>query len=102
MTREEFEAVIAIEGRYLKVVPDTPAGRWHNRYRNKSSTLWRAVVWRWEEEYTLRGMYNRVVNGTLVEAETERVQRGLAIVRGASTNHKAVKKLIKAWEQGKY
>jgi hypothetical protein len=44
MTREEFEALLKMEGMWLEVRPLSPAQR-SQKYKNKSNTLWDAIVW---------------------------------------------------------
>jgi len=103
MTREEFEAVLAIEGKYIKVIPTEPAGRWHNRYRNKADTWWSAAVWEWVDMYPYHVEVRRILLGTLPEgAVQEKVKRTIGTARNFKTNHAAVKQLMKAWEQGKF
>ena len=94
MTREEFEAVIAIEGKYLEVRPTiTRAGVW-----------WNAVVWNWQDVYPYHVELQRLVFGVPVgdTPRIQRVQRSIATVRGASTNRKAVKYMIEHWEKGDF
>ena len=104
MTREEFEAVLAVEGKFIKVVPTEPAGRWHNRYRNKSNTWWNAVVWEWADIYPYQATLHRLIYGTLPDGATpaDKVKRTIGTVYNYKTNHGAVKRLMKAWEQGKF
>ena len=103
MTREEFEAVLAVEGKYIKVIPTIPAGRFHPTYRNKANTWWDAVVWEWVDEYKPSKWMNHMLYGTPIEpADMERVKRSIAAVRNASTNHAAIKHLMWGWEKGKF
>ena len=94
MTREEFEAVLAIEGKYIKVNPViTRAGVW-----------WKAAVWHWVDVYPYQATLHRLVFGVLPDEAIpkEKVKRTIGVVRGASTNHKVVKHLMWAWERGHF
>jgi hypothetical protein len=102
MTREEFEAVLAVEGKFIKVIPTTPAGRFHPSYRNKANTWWDAVVWEWDEIYPYQIQIRSMLYGGLPDVDTpkEKVKRTIGTARNYKTNHAAVKRLMKAWEKG--
>jgi len=101
MTREEFEAVLAVEGKFIKVGLSTPAGRFHPTYRNKSNTYFRAVVWEWVD-MPVELLKRRRLLSTLppLSGETQRMQFTLGVTNWEKTNHKAIKHLMKAWEKG--
>lgn len=92
MTREEFEAVLAVEGKYINVQPIiTRAGVW-----------WNASVWEWfdplaEISHEKAKQFLRAMG-----LPTEPHERRIGVVRGASTNLKAVKHLMWAWEKGHF
>jgi hypothetical protein len=92
MNREEFEAVLAIEGKYLEVRPAI----------TKADVGWDAFIWEW---------FNPISQAThpytkhfleRMGFSTEPVQRTIAGAYGQDTNHKAVKILMKAWEKGHF
>lgn len=94
MTREEFEAVIAIEGKYLEVRPTiTRAGVW-----------WNAVVWDWHDVYPYQVRLHKLIYGVppAEPVSKEKIARVVASVKGAATNRKAVKYMIEHWEKGDF
>jgi len=102
MTREEFEAVIAIEGKYLEIHMDMPAGRYHRKFKNKAMTSFRAYMWKWEPMYPYQVELRRLINGVQPDPrdQTKMIKRTIAGTRWCKTNHQAVKILQEAWEKG--
>ena len=93
MTREELEALMAIEGKYLYI-----------RLLNykKEPKLWAAIVWVWQEKTRSSGLLlgaSRIMCLPQVEIDG----RFMAPIHATDwhiTNHKAVKKIIQEYEQG--
>lgn len=90
MTREEFEAVIAIEGKYLEVRPTI----------TKKRVTWNAVVWRWFDPVSELTSPQARHYLKAMGLDVGRHKREIAESYGEPTNHKAVQLLIRNWEKG--
>lgn len=93
MNREEFEAVLAIEGKYISVHPII----------SRKDVWWKAIVWEWVDMPTMLYHKRRILYGDVGEPQPEelkRVRYTLGVTNPEKTNHKAVKHLMQAWEKG--
>ncbi len=97
MTREEFEAVLAVEGKFILMRVATYGGRL------KKHAMFKALVWEWTDTPTFAYHRRRILYGNVglpQPEEIERMQFVLGSTHWEPTNHRAVKHLMKAWEKG--
>jgi hypothetical protein len=95
MNREEFEALLKMEGKRLEVKPVCPAQR-SQKYKNKCYTWWKAIVWEPMK------MSHLVISPHFAKAmgiDLNEILEDEIIDFGSlgATNHKAVKSVIKRY-----
>jgi hypothetical protein len=88
MTREEFEAVIAIEGRYLFVRPFI---------RKNEPVLWSAIIWAWYDKAPNTRLLQSAsrISGLPQIESPEKFRAVIAATDWRATNYKAVKEVMK-------
>lgn len=93
MTREEFEALLKMEGKHLEVRPVCPAQR-SQKYKNKCYTWWTAIVWEPMRmgHLVVSPHFAKAMGIDLNDLLDDYIQDYQAI---GGTNHKAVKRAIK-------
>jgi hypothetical protein len=92
MTREEFEALLKMEGMHLEVRPITPFIR--NQKQRKCFTYWQAIVWEpmRMSHLVISPHFAKALGVNLNDLLDDYIQH---ISMGGKTNHQAVKELIK-------
>ena len=92
MTREEFEALLKMQGMHLEVRPITPYIR--SQKQKKCFTYWQAIIWEPMEisHISIPQQLVQKLGLTMEDLLDDYVQH---ISMGGRTNHQAVKQLIK-------
>jgi hypothetical protein len=92
MTREEFEALLKMQGMHLEVRPITPFIR--SQKQRKCFTYWQAIVWEpmRMNHLVISPHFAKALGVNLNDLLDDYIQH---ISMGGKTNHQAVKYLIK-------